>query len=65
MYMFMNTKLKPKLTNSIIRRPSIQGVYTRENTNASIWGLEKGGRLLEGDVFLETYGIHNYVLLVL
>ena len=37
------------------------GVFTQgKNTYARNWGLNGRGRLLEGDIYLGTYGIYIY-----
>ena len=51
------TELSQKLTKSMPRRRSIRGVYTREKYQCKNLGVkEGGGRLIEGGVFLGTYG---------
>ena len=49
-------KLNQKLTQSIVRRHSIHGVYTREKYLCKNLGLkEGGGHLPEGCAFSGTY----------
>ena len=51
-----------KLTKSIVRRHSIQGVYTREKYLCKNLGVKEGeGRLLKGGVFSGTCCISHMI----